>query len=306
MSWKTINARRPDLEDQNALKVNAPEGYIGSRVYPVVKRNDKTGILYYAPAAADIVAQTGRNSTGDAITATTITSGNVNYSCQAYYARPAVPKEEAANLGGIEVVDRLGGTLAVRSVMAKVESLQAAKLFTGTNYAVTADGFFDAVSTGCAAVKKVYGKLALVMGFETYRYVMNLEEVTSRLAFTGLSAAERVQVLSLQPELLRDMCQQIFGVQEVLVGDSSIWDGDHAGYAAVVKLPDLDELSYKLNPELGKTISYQIDGDKAFEIESAVDEVNQRNLYTATSYTSVVEFNSTGKYILSGLKAKAE
>ena len=304
MSWKTINARRPDLE---ALEVNAPINYIGNRIYPVIFRKEKTGTLYYTPAVADLTAQTGRKGSGASFDKTKVKSGSVNYSCGAYYARPAVEKEEAANLGGVEVSDRIGGTLAIRAVMAKVEADQAAKLFTGDGHAVTDGGLFDAIAEGCAAVKKVYGRTALVMGLDEYRYLMNMEEVTSRLAFTGLTPAERVRVLSLQPELLRDMCQQVFGVDEILVGDPDIWStGDLAGKAAIAKLPDPEDLSYKLNPELGKTVSYQIDGKYGYEVESAVDEVEQENIYTATAYTQVVEFNSTGKYILTGLKAKVE
>ena len=54
MSWKTQNSRRPELE---ALEVNAPEGYIGTRLYPTEKVAQKTGTIYYTPAGSKITAQ---------------------------------------------------------------------------------------------------------------------------------------------------------------------------------------------------------------------------------------------------------
>jgi hypothetical protein len=298
MSWKTTNARRPDLE---ALEVNAPYNYIGGRVYPVITRTEKTGTLYYNSVRSDIAAQSGRNGSGPSITRSNVSSAYTTYSCGALYARPVVRKEEVSNVGGIEVADRIGGTLAKRSIMKAIEAAQAAALFTGDAHAVGSGEFFDAIAEGCKAVRKVYGTPALALGFDTYRYIMGLQEVTARLAFTGLTPAERVQVLSLKPELLKDMFQQLFGVSEILIGDSDVWDySSNAGKAAIVKLPDITDLSYKLNPELGKTVSYQVDGSP-FEIESAVDEGEQENLYTATAYIAVKELNASGKYILSGL-----
>ena len=58
MSWKTQNSSRPELE---ALEVNAPEGYIGNRLYPKETVAQKTGTIYYAPAGSKITAEQGRD-----------------------------------------------------------------------------------------------------------------------------------------------------------------------------------------------------------------------------------------------------
>ena len=52
--YYTITGPRPDLA---AVEVNPPEGFIGSKLIPLVNVADKTGTVYYNDVTADVAAQ---------------------------------------------------------------------------------------------------------------------------------------------------------------------------------------------------------------------------------------------------------
>lgn len=299
MSWKTQNARRPDLE---GLEVNSPMGYIGDKIYPTEHKAEKSGTLYYAPKQSEVAAQSGRDPKTGEITRSFVATANTTYNASEKIARRSITAEDVGNLGGIEKGDLAGGRMALLAILEKLEAYKAEKLFTGTKHSVGKD-LFKSLRDGLKAVKRYSGRLALVCSLEVYNTIIQSEAFYQRLSFTGVTLRNREDVLSLKPEVLREMLQQFFAVEEILVGDDEIWNIEaYKGLAAIVRLPSVEELSYKYKPELGKTMCYMMeDSGKDFAVESSCSEKDRINDYDGISYSDVVEFNSGAKYIISGI-----
>ena len=299
MSWKTQNSRRPELE---ALEVNAPEGYIGSRLFPKENVSQKTGTIYFMPVGKEVTAQTDR-AQGGAINRNYFASSKVTYATASTEARVSIPRDEVVQFGGVDVADQYGAKAVKRAVLAKQEKAAADAATAGEGTDVTDGTFFAAVRTACKDVKKYSGTLALVMSLEAYGKLLDYKEVRERLTFNGGSVMDREALLSLKPEVLKDMLQNVFAVQEILIGDDTFWPADKI---VVAKLPSAEPLSYKLGAELGKTIAYASDGAEVCEIESAANLDILVNDYTGISYFQVMEFNGGARKVLNLTAAAAE
>lgn len=297
---KTITGRREDLE---LIQVNRPEGYIGNMVYPVLNVMEKTGSVYYTTLTADSAAQTGR-SAGAAPTKTLLSESVTTFSCAEAIKRYGVPKAEVKQMGGIEKADRLGGMASKRSVMRKLETDIAAALIDSTSYGSASDissAIVDGIIGAAQSVKRYAGKLAFITSVTGYRWLIQQTEIKNLLlrTFGGL---DPVQAMSLQPEVFKAMLQGIFQFDEVLIGDDDHWAiATQEDAAAIVKLPDDDEFSHKMDPVLGKTALYLPDGQQPFEVESFYDEDTKTNNYDATSWYSIEELNAGAKVIVKGL-----
>lgn len=304
MSWKTENSRRPDLE---ALVVNPPTEYIGYKVFPSEFKTQQSGTVYYVGINGGTVAQSGRSQQGGSISKSYIASSNTTFSCSEKVGRFAIPAIEVDNMGGVEKCDEVGGKAAKRSVMAAIETAQAVAIFGGTasTYAYGSYGdFFSAADAALDHIKLYSGRTALVCAASTYRDIIKLPEVKERLAFTGFNFADPSAVLSINADVLKSCLQGVFGVDDILVGDDAYWAGSHAGKAAFVKLPSDEEMSYKMNAELGKTITYQIE-DTPYAIESHPDETLRENVYDGVVYCDVKVFNVGAIGIITGISAAA-
>ena len=292
MSWKTQNSRRPELE---ALEVNAPEGYIGNRLYPKETVAQKTGTIYYTPAGSKITAQQGRDPKTGALNRNFFGSANKTYSTTNVEARIAIPRDEVAQFGGVDAADQHGAKAVKRAVLAKNEAAAAAAATAGEAVTVTDGTFFSGVRSACKALKPYSGTLALVMSLEAYGKLLDFEEVRKRLTFNGGSVMDREALESLKPEVLKDMLQNVFAVKEILIGDDEFWPEDKI---VVAKLPSAEPLSYKLAPELGKMVAYATDGVEVCEIETAANTDLLVNDYTAIAYSQIVEFNEGARQVL--------
>jgi len=304
MSWKTANERRPDLEQ---LVVNPPTEYIGYRVFPSEFKRQQSGTIYYVGINGGTVAQSGRSQQGGSISKTYIASSYTTFSCSEKVGRFAIPAIEVDNMGGVEKSDEVGGRAAKRSVMAAIEGAQAVALFGGTSsvYAYSTYGdFFATVDAAFADVRLYAGRTALVCAASTYRDIIRLPEVKERLAFTGFNFADPSAVLSINKDVLLSCLKGVFGVDEILVGDDAYWGGDNAGKAVICKLPSEEEMSYKMNAELGKTITYQIE-DTPFAIESHPDETLRENVYDGVVYCDVKVLNVGARAIITGIDTAA-
>ena len=304
MSWKTANERRPDLE---ALVVNPPTEYIGYRVFPSEFKRQQSGTVYFVGINGGTVAQSGREQAGGSISKTYLASSYTTFSCSEKVGRFAIPAIEVDNMGGVEKSDEVGGRAAKRSVMAAIESAQALALQGGTAgvYAYGSYGdFFSVAAAALASIKLYSGKTALVVASKTYHEIIKLPEVKERLAFTGFNFGDPSAVLSIRPDVLKSCLQGIFGVDEILVGDDTYWDQSSADKAVFCKLPSEEEMSYKMNAELGKTITYQIE-DTPFAIESHPDETLRENVYDGVVYCDVKVLNVGARAVVTGIATAA-
>jgi len=303
----TETGRREDLE---SAEVNAPEGYIGLRLFPQVKRFKQAGTEYYRTLVADSAAQTNR-SAGAAPASTVLGSTNTTYSCTEIIKRYLVPFETVMNLGGLAQADKLGAEAAKRSVLRALEDLFVDAVMAGSPDASVASNLLDAVVTAKGAIKRYKGRTAFVCSDAVFRLCMKQADVVARLArFTSVQPADNAQILALQRTLLAMTLE----VDDVLIGDDDHWHVTTAGgsnnvstqdRALIAKLPSTDELSQTMDPELGKTLIYFPQSGNPWHVSSYPDYSLKSNAYDAQLFSDIVEFNSGAYYLLDNISANS-
>lgn len=299
------NENRADLA---ALSVNPPEGYIGTKIYPVVNVTEKSSGITYATVTADTTAQTGRVA-GVAPTATQIANSTTTYTCAEVIDRGGVTPDEAKQMGGIAKADEVGAKWAMRQVLKQRENLIVAKVLG------TADDTFDAakvrtdMQTARQALRRYEGRTVLAASsFVLNAMVQNIaaeDGIGSAFAriVTGANSVEAAMGLSF--DAWKRGLAMFLGVDEVLAGDDAIWNaGTYAGKFAIVKVDATnDPLSHKYIPVIGKTFTFLPDDASGWQIESAADRVAINNLYTAKAWINVVELNAGAVYVFDGVAA---
>jgi len=297
----TITGPRPDLA---ALEVNPPESYIGSKIIPAVFVSDKTGTVYYHAKVSDVSAQTNRSSLA-APTGTAITNSSTTFTCAEIIKRGEIAPDEAKSMGGIEKADKVGAKFAKRSVMNAVETLVAAAT-TGQTASVAFDAakFLGQTQTALDAIRGYYGKTKLVGATITLKRVVqailndsSASKVFSRLisgtspvvAASGLNFQAWMQALALY-----------IGVDEVLAGDSAIWNaGDNANKIAIGAYDDGSEaLVHKYEPVFARQFVYLPDGGTPWFVESIGDRNVKSNKYDAAVWQNIVTLNSDAQYVI--------
>jgi len=302
----TSTGPRPDLA---AIEVNPPESYIGNKVIPPVFVADKTGDVYYHALVADVAAQTGR-TTLNAPTGTAITNSKTTFTCAEVIKRGEIDPAEAKSMGGIAKADMIGAKFAKRSVMNAVETLIAAAT-TGS----TADDTFDPAKflqqsqTALDAIRRYYGKTTLLGSTSALKRVVQtlLSDSTSGKVFSrlvsGVSPAVAAQGLSFKSWM--DGLALYLGVDQVLAGDSAIWNaGTSANKVVIGKFDDgSEELVHKYEPVYGRQFVYLPDGGSPWYIESIGDRNVKSNKYDASVWQNIVELNAAAIYVLDGVPA---
>jgi hypothetical protein len=305
MSFYTETGARADLA---ALEVNLPEGYIGTKIYPVVPVMEKAGSLAYATVTADTTAQTNR-AVGAAPLVTQIANTATTWACTEVIDRSGITPDEVKQMGGIEKADKIGAGWAMRQVLKLRENLIAAKVLG------TADDSFDAakirtdMQVARQALRLYPGKTSLVASsFVLNAMVQNIAgtsgigDAFARIV-TGVNSAEAAMGLSF--EAWKRGMAMFLGVDEVLAGDDSVWnEGSFAGKFAIVKTDVTnDPLSHKYIPVIGKTFTFLPDGENGWEVQSVGDRTLINNFYDAKQWVNVVELNAGAVYVFDGVSA---
>lgn len=304
--YYTSTGPRPDLA---ALEVNPPESYIGNKVIPPVFTADKTGTVYYHALVSDVAAQTGRSSLA-APSGTAITNSTTTWTCAEIIKRGEIDPAEAKSMGGIDKADMVGAKFAKRSVMNAVETLIAAAT-TGS----TADDTFDSAKflaqsqTALDAIRQYYGKTTLLGATITLKRVVHalLSDATSSKVFSrlvsGINPAVAASGLSFKSWM--DGLALYLGVDQVLAGDSAIWNaGDNANKVVIGKFDDgSEELVHKYEPVFARQFVYLPDGGSPWYIESIGDRNVKSNKYDASVWQNIVQLNAAAIYVLDGVPA---
>jgi hypothetical protein len=291
----TSQGERPDLAQ---LQVNAPEGFIGTKLFPTLNSADKSGTIYYATVTADNAAQTGR-SAGTAPTATVIADSSTSFTCAEAVKRAGITPDEAKTFGGIEKADEAGAKWAIRQVQRAQEAAANTALLGGAADAAYADAtLLTDVQTALDAVRLYEGKTALVGGTNLLKIIANGTTVSAKLLRIVTGVEPGVASGGLSFKLQMDALKVYLGVDEILAGDSGIWGA--AGKVAIVKYDASgDALSHKYMPILGKTVQFIPDGSEVpFVVRSTPDFVNVLNLYDAFSWYTIKKLNASAHYVL--------
>lgn len=300
----TQNADRPDLA---ALEVNAPEGFIGPMIMPIVPVADKSGTLYYATVTADAAAQTSRTA-GSAPTASQISDSSTTFSCLERNKRGAVTPDEVKQMGGIAKAEVVGAKYAKRQVMRALETSICAEVL-----GLLASDTFDAAKIqadtqdALDSIRLYEGKTALVASTKVLKQIVqailgsSVQGPMFARLISGTSSAVAAQGLSLQAWL--NGLSIYLGVDTVMAGDSNIWNATgYTGKFAIMKVDaSNDALSHKWTPVFGKAFQFLPDGNQPWAITSCADLVNVNNLFTATMWYDTVALNTGAAYIFDGV-----
>jgi len=299
---KTKRGERPDLAA--VVDPNPYLGYIGNKVLPKVQVNQKTGSVYYQTLQNDSAAQTGRNA-GTAPTAVNIAESATTFSTAERVKRYQVSYDESAQMG-VENADIQGALASKRSVENALEEAIAAALFEGaSSTAAVGTSFITAAQGALNTIKRYPGRKALVTSYSTFNKIMRTTEVVNRfgLSSAAVTGIDALAIVGRNPEALKMLLASIIGVDEVLVGDDSIWGKNSARLdrVAVVALPDPSNFSHKMGPVLGKTVIFLPDGKNEVLIQSFPEDLNLANYYDALSWFDVKVLNTGAAVILTGL-----
>jgi hypothetical protein len=300
-AYYTQTGERPELA---AIEVNPPEGYIGSRLMPVVPVAEKSVYVAYATLTADTSAQTNR-SAGSGPSKTQIANSATTVTCAEACLRGGITPDEAKQMGGIAKADEVGAKWAKRQVMNAMEAAVRAAVFSA---APTTEIDFDNVRVQIQEAKQAIrlypGRVALVGASETLAALLtgiasstDIGTAFARIV-TGSNSAEATRGLALEAQLAG--LATFFGVNEVIPGDDTVWN---AGYAengiALVKIDaDPDPMSHKWAPVFGKVFQFMPDGTNPWVIQSVADRVNVNNLYDAYLWYYVKTLNTAAKTTL--------
>jgi hypothetical protein len=292
-NYRTETGARPEFA---SMDPNLPTGYVGSKLFPVVKVSQKAGTYYYSTLVSDAAAQTSRTA-GAAPTAVTLAESSSTYSMSERIKRYKMPWEHIPLIGGLDKADARGAMASKRSVKNALETAQLAVAIDGAGTSITSaivDGIIDA----CDQVHRFSGKTALACNIGQYRWLVQQDEIKNLLVrtFGGIGATD---AMSLRPDVFKMMLQTLFAVDEVLVADDQFWPYAYRTTAAIVKIPDgSDDMSFVSEPEYGRTMLYWPEGASEIEVNSFPDDDLRSNIFDASEWDSIEEFNSTAKVLL--------
>lgn len=293
--------------DLAAIEVNPPEGYIGDKILPTVPVAEKTGVVYYRTVTADGAAQTGR-SAGAAPSGTQISDSNTTFTTAEVIQRGSVTPDEAKTMGGIAQAEMAATEYAKRSVMNKRET----DICTAT-LGIAAVGQFDAAKlleqsqTASDALRRYEGRYALITSTMTLKKMVQQILGDSKLApvfartISGTSNVSAVQGLNF--DAFKNAIAMFLGVDQVLAGDSAIWNATAvSGRYAFAKLDDgMNALAHKWKPVLGKVFQFGPDGQQPWYVETIADRLTKNSHADATMWYNVKILNSGAIQVYDGV-----
>lgn len=304
-NFETATGKRPDLA---AIPTNPYLGFIGERIMPPLKRVQKNGTIYYTTLTADSAAQSAL-AAGTVPTGVRLASSHTSWTTVRKNKRYLVSRDEAAEMGGIEIADRLGAVGSKRSVERLLEEDIADNVL--LNGSATVDdieaSFIQTCQTGLNAIKRYPGKKAFVASLTVFNRIMRYTEIVNRfgLSSAAVSGADAMSIIAREPAALKLLLRAIIGVDEVLIGDDDQWytsDAAKQDRAALVVLPDPGEESHRLDPVFGKVIHFWPQGETGpWDIESFYDSDDKDNKYDAERHWVLKTFNTGALYILDGI-----
>jgi hypothetical protein len=303
-AYYTQTAERPDLA---ALEVNPPEGYIGSKLVPIFPVAEKSGYIFYATVTTDGTAETDR-SAGSGPDSTQISDSSTTFTAAEACYRGKITPDEVKTMGSIEKADRVGGIFVKRAVLkAREAAICTATLGVTASASFDPAKFFEVSQTALDSIRRYEGRRVL------YGSTMALKKVVQSilgdkaygtvLARTIAGTSPAVAASGMNFKAWLDALALLTGVDEVLAGDSSIWNAtavaNRVGFMAMDASGD--QLAHKYMPVFGRCIQFMPDGKQDTVIQSVADRVNVNNLYDAYTWYTVKTLNSAANYVIEGI-----
>ena len=300
--YYTQTGNRDDLA---VLPVGLPEGYIADLIYPPVPTMDKSGTVYYTAATALADAQTGR-SAGAAPSGTQLSNSTTTFTCVEAIKRYSITPDEAKQKGGIEKADMQGAAASKRSVMRYIEADVASLVLSGTasatfdsakaatqvQDAIDSLEIYEGVSTLITSTKTAKAMVQALLADSTSGKIL------SRIV-SGTNPATAITGLNWQA--WKDALAMFLGVDQVLLGKSSIWNATAISGRFAIAMLQNDE-DAKGVPVLGRRYQFLRDGGNPWFVESIADRLTKNNHYDASVWYDAVTLNSGAKRLFDGVQ----
>ena len=296
---------RPDLA---ALEYTRPI-FLTDRIFPMLPRAMRQGVVYWQDIQTDVAAQTGRTA-GTAPTTNLIADAKTAFNLEndEFIDREEVPDGDIAGLGGLDAAQQVAARRGKRAVGNAIEDLTVANVLANGSATYT-----DIGSSLVAAAQLGYdvlqdypgsGPIALCVSSRVFSLIKRYEEVVDRFKFTGVLPAAGRDVRNISA----DQLAAALGVDLVLVGNNTQWYTQSATYyarGALVKLP-VQGVDPVEEPQAGRTLWFSADGgtpagDALFECHSWFSELKLSEMVDVRAYAEQKVFNVEHIYGLAGL-----
>ena len=279
--------KRPDLASAEYTST----GYLHELLAPTLKRLQKGGTLYYTPLSSGVTAQTNRAALG-AVTANTKASASTSFGCSEILSRQRMSYDEVEqgydDLLHAELEMAFDGKNAVETVLET--AIATALVGTGASPVdlTSSDEVIETISADAADLmdKAPDCRIALVVSQKVFNLLKSNATVTDRMKNVGIAVGEGGDPRTVTAAQLA----AVLGIDEVLVGKSSIWG---ATKAALVALPH-KEKAQNQEAQLARTLVYQTSdsADIPFTCESYEDNDAKGYVVDTLAYAQVKLLNA--------------
>ena len=292
--------RRNDLE---ALEVNPPEGYIGGQLVPAMTVTQKAGKIYFAAVVDAQTAQTDREA-GVAPESFRIAPSDTDWTTAEAVKTAKIATDEVPTYGSIEDADKIGGTEAKRTVMAKMEADVRDMIISSapSNVLDIGDIRVQVQDEGLQPTRRYPGKSVLVGATTTIKSLVTgiIEDNSLSVPFARIVTGtdSRSAAMGLSFEAWKAGLAMYLGVDEVQTGDDDIWNESSSNAenaVALIKVPrTVEPYTHKVTPMFGRVLVYlpaDAEGQE-FYIQSNPNFGTLDNEYTARAWYQALVLNS--------------
>ncbi len=287
--------KRPDL----AAAEYTSTGYLHRIVAPALPVFQQGGTLYYLPASARTTAQKGRASLGE-VTAANFAAESKVFACQEIISRKRMGYAEVTQGYSDLLTAELDMAAAGKDeVEAAIETALATELLkTPEDISASANipGAIEEIASELMD-KAPDQEVALILSSKVFTALKSNEEIKARMRNTGIAIGEGGDPRSVTAAQMA----AIFGVNQVLVGKTSIW-GTTSGVLAM--LPHREKAQNQ-EAQLARVVTYTaepVDGIP-FTCESFEDNTLKGYVVDTIAQASVVILNAALKHSVTILDA---
>ena len=288
--------KRADLA---ALEVNDPFSYVGDKVFPTMKQEQKVDTVYHITPTADSSAQESR-TLGTAPNSATMAPSSGTATCTEIIDRVIIPDDEIPRYGGsVDMALKLNAIVAKRNVMRILEARQVTEAESASiaGMDILGNGIRYAMDFAVDAVHTVPGRLCGVCGWNTFRRLTRYTEISNTLLRSILSGGETAAADVRQVSV--PIVASILGLQELYVGDSDHWTD---GQMTIFKQADPVMFPW-MESQIGRTVTYWPEAvENPIEIETFYSNNLKSWTVDCRCWNVVKRFASrAGMFIIKGI-----
>lgn len=296
--FRVETANRPDLAAIGSISQLDVKGYAFPKIFPLMPVTEHSGTITVAPAGLTASKGTKGRANGTALSGSTITPVDVNWSVYRYEGRGKLYENDGAAYASAEAADNAGAEEAQRLAWNKVEDQAFGKVFTAARKSaateLTDHHVVKLLQQKAKALRK-YGKPTLVMTTNAWLDFCEIPEIRYRLEKLA-GASNDTGFIMTDINKVRAAVSTFMGFDDIVLFDSEIVGDDYDTCVAVIGLrPEAKDHAVetaKSKATYGWTPIYipeDAPADKPFDMRTWYDNDDKCNVYDAEAYLEPVE-----------------